>query len=100
MSDSQKVQVTYSGSLTFLQSDQWKQVLAALNYQLPLRNLHWKSANHASVRTIQTLPVQLVPLEGVREESTSQVPQTILARPLLNLFVFTCEVSEPVLTPA
>jgi hypothetical protein len=88
----QRVLITYSGPLTFLQSDQWKQVHAALSAQLPLRTLHWKSASHPTVRTIQTLSVDLVPLDIVKDESTSQVPQSVLSKPLLNVYVFVCEV--------
>jgi hypothetical protein len=92
MSTPEKVIITYSGPPTFLQSDHWKQVHTALSSQLPLRTLHWKSAARPSVKTIQTLDVDLVALEGVKYESTSQVPQSVLARPLLNIYVFVCEV--------
>jgi hypothetical protein len=95
----QKVIVTYSGPLAFLQSDHWKQVHAALAVQLPLRTLHWRSAARPSVKTIQVLDVDLVPLDEAKYESTSQVPQSVLGRPLLNLYVFVCEARLAARTP-
>jgi hypothetical protein len=95
----QNVIVTYSGPLAFLQSDHWNQVHAALAAQLPLRTLHWRSAARSSLKTIQVLDVDLVPLDEVKYESTSQVPQSVLARPLLNIYVFVCEASRPVRLP-
>lgn len=93
MSSHQRVIVTYSGPLTFLQSDHWKQFHAALQSQLPLRNLHWKSSLRPSIRTIQELDLSLVALDSTRDEHTSQVPTTLLERPLLNVYIVICEVS-------
>jgi hypothetical protein len=88
----QRVIVTYSAPLTFLQSDQWKQFYPSLKSQLPLHNLHWKSSQRPSIRTIQELDVNLVALDSVRDEHASQVPTTLLERPLLNIYVVICEV--------
>ena len=88
----QRVVVTYSAPQPFLSSDQWKQIYSALLEQLPLRNIHWKPQTRPSIRTIQELEVQLVPLDTVRDEHTSQVPYSLLERPLVNIYVVTCEV--------
>ncbi|EIW60047.1 uncharacterized protein TRAVEDRAFT_164477 [Trametes versicolor FP-101664 SS1] len=94
-STSQRVVVTYAAPLVFLSTDHWKQIHASLLSQLPLRNLHWKSSARPTIRTIQELDVKFVPLETLREDQTaSQVPQSILGKPMLNIFVFICEDSE------
>jgi len=90
----QRVVVTYSAPQSFLSSDQWQQLHAAFTAQLPLRNIHWKPQTRPSIRTIQELQVQLVPLNTVRDENTSQVPYSLLERPLLNIYVVTCEVNQ------
>lgn len=88
----QNVLVTYAAPQSFQLSDNWKQVESALRSQLPLRNIHWKSASRPSIRTIQELDVDLVPLETIRGENTSQIPVTLLEKPLLNIYIVTCEV--------
>ncbi|KAH9063497.1 trafficking protein particle complex subunit 10 [Lactarius vividus] len=90
----QRVVVTYSAPQPFLSSDQWKQIYTALLEQLPLRNIHWKPQTRPSIRTIQELEVQLVPLDTVRDEHTSQVPYSLLERPLVNIYAVTCEDSD------
>ena len=90
----QRVTITYSGPIIFLSTDHWKQIYASLASQLPLRNLHWKSTNRNALRSIQELDVKLVSLETLREDqAASQVPQTVLDKPLLNLYIFICEVN-------
>lgn len=89
----QTVVVTYAGPAPYLATPTWKQVQATLFQQLPLRNIHWKSPARASIRTIQELGVSLVPLESIRDDVTSQLPMTILERPLLNVYIVNCEVS-------
>lgn len=90
----QRVVVTYSATQPFLSSDQWKQIYTSFLEQLPLRNIHWKPQTRPSIRTIQELEVQLVPLDTVRDEHTSQVPYSLLERPLVNIYVVTCEDSD------
>ncbi|KAH9005086.1 hypothetical protein EDB86DRAFT_3061943 [Lactarius hatsudake] len=91
---SQRVVVTYSAPQPFLSSDQWKQIYTALLEQLPLRNIHWKPQTRPSIRTIQELEVQLVPLDTVPDEHTSQVPYSLVERPLVNIYAVTCEDSD------
>ncbi|KAL1742258.1 trafficking protein particle complex subunit 10 [Schizophyllum fasciatum] len=88
---SQKVGVSFAGPPLFLASGTWKQIQSSLESQLPLRNIHWKPAGHSSIRTIQELYVNFVPLAGVRDESASQVPLTVLDKPLLHLFFVACD---------
>lgn len=88
----QNVLVTYAAPQSFQLSDNWKQVQSALRSQLPLRNIHWKSAARPSIRTIQELDTDLVPLDTIRGESASQIPVTLLEKPLLNIYIVTCEV--------
>ncbi|KAJ4488048.1 trafficking protein particle complex subunit 10 [Lentinula aciculospora] len=83
--------VSYSSTKSFLSSSSWTQILQTLNSHLPLRNIHWKSASRPSIRTIHELDVTLVNLDTIRDEHTSQIPTTLLERPLLNIYVITCE---------
>ncbi|KAG9041581.1 hypothetical protein FS837_012056 [Tulasnella sp. UAMH 9824] len=85
------VKVTYSGPILFLASGQWTHTFASLKERLPLRNLHWRSVSRPSVRSVQELDVELVSLESVRDEPSSQIPTTLLERPLLNIYFVTCE---------
>jgi hypothetical protein len=87
----QRVLVSYSAPQSILSSAKWQQVRAALTAQLPLRNIHWKSASRTSIRTIQELDVSLVHLDTVRDEYT-QVPVTLLEKPLLNIYIVVCQV--------
>ncbi|KAF9246256.1 trafficking protein particle complex subunit 10 [Melanogaster broomeanus] len=90
----QHILATFAASPSFQPPDGYKQVIAALRSQLPLRSIHWKSASRRSIRTIQELEVTLVALDSLRGEHTSQVPMTLLEKPLLNLFVVVCEDNE------
>lgn len=90
---SQRVLVTFAAPPSFQSSDSCKQVIAALRSQMPLRSIHWKSASRPSIRTIQELEVTLVALDSLRDELTSQVPLSLVEKPLLNLYVVMCEVS-------
>ncbi|KAI0709428.1 trafficking protein particle complex subunit 10 [Earliella scabrosa] len=91
----QRVTITYSGPVLFLSTDHWNQIYTSLQSQLPLRNLHWKSTSRNALRTIQELDIKLVALETLREDHTaSQVPQSVLEKPLLHLYIFICEDSE------
>ena len=43
----------------------------------------------------QELDIRFVPLETLREDQTaSQIPQSVLEKPLLNIYVFICEVNN------
>ncbi|CAL1704950.1 unnamed protein product [Somion occarium] len=90
----QRVTITYSAPPAFLATDHWKQVYAALLSQLPLRNLHWKSATRPNIRTIQELDVNLVSAEAKQTEHTSQIPQTVLEKPLLSAYIVVCDDTE------
>lgn len=85
------VKVTFSGPILFLASGQWTHTFTSLKERLPLRNLHWRSVSRPSVRSVQELDVELVSLESVRDEPSSQIPTTLLERPLLNIYFVTCE---------
>ena len=94
------VTITYAGPLVFLSTDHWKQIYASLVSQFPLRNLHWKSSAKNALRSIQELDVRLVALDSLRDDqAASQVPQTVLDKPLLNLYIFICEVNDTVAHP-
>ncbi|KAF8229518.1 hypothetical protein L208DRAFT_1439127 [Tricholoma matsutake] len=84
----QRVLVSFSPQ-SILSTLKWQQVQTALAAQLPLHNIHWKSASRRSIRTIQELEVGLVSLETVRDEY-SQIPTTLLEKPLLNIYVVVC----------
>ncbi|KIJ54451.1 hypothetical protein M422DRAFT_774766 [Sphaerobolus stellatus SS14] len=88
---SSKVQVTFAAPLIFLSSDQWTQIRAAISAQFPLRDLVWKPSSRPAVRIIPELNVELVAFETIREELVSQIPQSLLEKPFLNLYVVTCD---------
>ncbi|EKM55480.1 uncharacterized protein PHACADRAFT_143869 [Phanerochaete carnosa HHB-10118-sp] len=94
MSGPQRATITYTAPPSFLSTGLWKQVHIALQAQVPLRNLHWKSTSRPTIRTIQELYVNLVAVDALRDEHTSQVPQTILEKPLLNAYIIMCEDTE------
>lgn len=87
-----RVQVTYAAPSHLQSSDQWTLLRSGLAAQFPLRDLQWKPATRVSVRIIQDLDVTLVPFESVREENVSQIPTSLLEKPLVNLYVVSCEV--------
>jgi trafficking protein particle complex subunit 10 len=91
----QNVIISYSAPPAFLASTNWSQIYKALASTLPLRNVHWKSASRTSIRTIQELDVDLIPLEKVKDEYASQVPASLLEKPLLNIYIVNCEVGIP-----
>lgn len=93
LASTQRVLVSYSAPQIFLASGSWKQLYSGLTSQLPLRNIHWKSSTQTSIRTIQELDVTLEPLEALRDDHTSQIPATLLKKPLLNLYIVLCEVN-------
>ncbi|KAF4615296.1 hypothetical protein D9613_003220 [Agrocybe pediades] len=90
-STGQRVLVSYTAPPVFLASPNWNKVHAAILSQLPLRNIHWKSARKGTVRTIQELDVTLVHFDSLRDEHASQIPITVLEKPLLHVFIAHCE---------
>ena len=99
VSPSQRVLISYAVPPTFLTSPNWDKVYAALVAQLPLRNIHRKHPLKQSVKTIQELDVTLVALDAVSEEPTSQIPSTLLEKPLLHVFILHCEVIQFLFIP-
>lgn len=89
-----RVIVTYTTASSLLSTETWKQIHTALKVQFPLRNIHWKPPSASSILTIQELDVKLVPFENVRDEHASQIPMTLLEKPLLHIYVVACEVSD------
>lgn len=87
-----RAQLTFAAPPQLTTSELWPQVRSSFASQFPLRTLYWRSGTRTSIRTIQTLDVDLVPLESVKEEGVSQIPLTLLGRPFLNVFIVTCEV--------
>jgi len=87
----QHARVSITGPPAFLASPNWTKVHSAVTAQLPLRNIHWKSPGRGSLRTIQELDVALVPFDTLRDEH-SQVPTTVLEKPLLHVYIIHCEV--------
>ena len=67
--------------------------LEGIRSQLPLRNLHWKSASRTALRTIQELDVNLVELGEVGNIS-KEVAGSVLELPLVNLCLVACDVSQ------
>ncbi|KAF8968386.1 trafficking protein particle complex subunit 10 [Flammula alnicola] len=90
-SSNQRVLVSYTAPPTFLASPNWNKVYGTILGQFPLRNIHWKSHSRASVKTIQELDVTLLPFDSLRDEHTSQVPGTLLEKPLLHVYIVHCE---------
>ncbi|KLO12624.1 hypothetical protein SCHPADRAFT_998021 [Schizopora paradoxa] len=89
-----KVQLSYASNPQLSTSELWNQIKSGLEAQFPLRTLHWRSGTRTSIRTIQTLEVDLVPFEGVKGEGVSQIPLTLLDKPFFNVFIVTCEDNE------
>ena len=95
----QRVTVTYAASPNLQsQTDLWDQLRAAIAAQLPLRNLHWKSASRPAIRTVQELHINLVPFDSVSGEPALQIPGSWLEKPLLNFYVLTCDVRSMIHT--
>lgn len=92
------MKITLSGPSQLTSTDLWAQIWSGLALQFPLRNLHWKPATRTSIRTIQSLDVSLLALETIREEGASQIPLSILDKPLLNVYVVACEVCHCAIT--
>lgn len=92
MSSDPRATITFTAPQSFLSTEHWKQLHAAILCQLPLRNLHWKAFSRPTIRTIQELDVKFVTADTVRDEHTSQIPQSLLEKALLNVYIVVCEV--------
>ncbi|GAA5999266.1 transport protein particle complex II subunit TRS130 [Rhodotorula paludigena] len=68
----------------------YESVRADVERHLPLRNLHWvrKSAANRTIRTIQTLPLDVRPLDSFRGKTD------LLDRPYLHLLFVVCDDNE------
>jgi hypothetical protein len=88
----QPVIISYAAPPTFLASPNWNKVFSTILSLLPFRNLHWKPASRPSIRTIQELNASFVPFESLPDDPTSQIPGTLLEKPLLHVFILHCEV--------
>lgn len=66
----------------------WSKIALDVESQLPLTNLHWKSASR-TIRTIQTLDLEFQPLITFSDELT---PVSLLDRPYLHLLFVICDV--------
>ncbi|EJU03022.1 hypothetical protein DACRYDRAFT_106200 [Dacryopinax primogenitus] len=86
-----RVTITYTAPRVLASHESFPLLLTAFRQHLPLHNLHWKSAARATLRTVQELQIELVPLEEVKDEQASQVPVSLLERPLGNLFFVQCD---------
>ena len=87
----QRAIITLAGPPQLTPTEQWAQIWSGFSAQFPLRNLHWKPGTRTSIRTIQTLDVNIVALQSVKEEGAWQIPSSLLDKPLLNVFAVTCE---------
>lgn len=70
----------------------WDRIKADLERQLPLKNLHWKSANR-TIRTIQSLELDFKPFSFYKDEQSNASPSRLLERPYLHLLFVVCDVS-------
>lgn len=91
----QRALVSYAASQAVISSPNWNRIHDTFVSHLPLRNIHWKPPTRAHLRTIQELDVTLIPLDKIRDESVSQIPVTLLEKPLLNVYFLFCEVRTP-----
>ncbi|KAI5124589.1 hypothetical protein M0805_003108 [Coniferiporia weirii] len=87
----QRIKVTVAAPSQVSSTDQWAQIKNGFSAQFPLRNLHWKPATRTSIRTIQTLEVNVLALESVKEEGATQIPSSLLDRPFINVYVVVCD---------
>ena len=90
----QRAIVTLAGPPQLTSTEQWAQIWTGFSTQFPLRNLHWKPATRTSIRTIQSLDANVVSFQSFKEEGASQIPSSLLERPMLNVYTVVCEVSR------
>ncbi|TFK27359.1 hypothetical protein FA15DRAFT_666419 [Coprinopsis marcescibilis] len=87
-----QVLVSYTGPKFFLGTQKWNIFHQSMVSQFPLQNVQWRSSSrNSNVKTIPSLDVKLVLLEYVRDELASQVPSTILEKPILHVYIAHCE---------
>ncbi|PWN30533.1 hypothetical protein BDZ90DRAFT_229547 [Jaminaea rosea] len=92
---SSAVQVTYTSTSSFLDTPLCSHILSSITSQLPLRNVHHRPSapTNAAVKTIQTLPVRLVPLADEqlkakhKPETRHLVQANLLERPFVHVFL-------------
>jgi len=90
----QRVLISHSAPRDFHGTPNWSKVCNSITSQLPLRNVNLRSPLRGTTITVASLDVALVPLESIREETASQVPTTLLEKPLLHLYIVYCQVSS------
>ena len=92
--DRPRVQVTYSAPPLFLLSDNWLQIREALAAQFPLKDITWNPTLRPFTRNIPQLDVHFTSFDDVKDNRVSHLngSTTFLQRPLLNLFIFACDV--------
>ncbi|KAG2020812.1 hypothetical protein CC2G_006114 [Coprinopsis cinerea AmutBmut pab1-1] len=92
MAPDQHVLVSYSAPKNLLGSQKWNIFFESMVSQFPLQNVHWRSSfRNQTLRTIPSLNVKFVALDSVRDELASQIPTTVLEKPIIHLFVVHCE---------
>ena len=69
----------------------WALIQDDFTAHLPLRNLHWKSANRP-LRSIQSLDVEMRHYDPAADEQPHQMPISLLERPYLNMMLVKCDV--------
>ena len=87
----QRVLISHAAPKDFQGTQNWTKVCTSISSRLPLRNVTLRSPRNATT-PIADLNVSLVPLESVREESVSQIPGSVLEKPLLHLYILYCQV--------
>lgn len=88
----QRAIITIAGPPQLTSSEQWAQIWTGFSAQFPVRNLHWKPASRTSIRTIQSLDANVLSYQSLKDEGVSQIPSSLLEKPLLNVFMVICDV--------
>ncbi|RXW22699.1 hypothetical protein EST38_g3139 [Candolleomyces aberdarensis] len=87
----QRVLVSHTAPRDFINTQNWSKVCSSIASQLPLRNVNLKSPLRNTTTTVSDLNVTLVPLESIRDELASQIPGTLLDKPLLHIYILYCQ---------
>lgn len=88
----QRLLVSHTAPKDFIGSQNWTKVCNSIAAQLPLRNVSLKSPLRNTATTVNNLNVSMVPLESVRDELASQIPGSVLEKPLLHIYILYCQV--------